>query len=58
MTPANDNNAAQDWKRCKSLNNGWDQYDKIEMTRFGPIGILKGRGFVYLDPEIAAWRSQ
>lgn len=46
----NDNHKEQDWRRCKYLNDGWDQYDQIRMTRFGPIGITEA-GFVYLDPE-------
>jgi hypothetical protein len=33
------------------LPDGWADYDEVNMTGFGPIGIIKGEGFVYLDPE-------
>lgn len=55
-SPINDNDESQDWKSCKQLNDNWHQYDEIKMTIRGPIGITKA-GFVYLDPEIAAWRG-
>lgn len=54
---ANDNNPTQDWRRCKYLHNNWHQYEEIKMTAFGPVGIITGEGFYYLDPEMAAWRA-
>lgn len=53
----NDNKPEQDWRKCKYLNENWHQYDEIKMTIWGPIGIIQGQGFVYLDPEIREWRS-
>lgn len=56
MTAANDNYWIKGENGPKRLPDGWEKYDKTGWTHFGPIGSTK-EGFVYLDPEIAAWRS-
>ena len=38
--------------RKQALPDGWADYDEVTMTAKGPIGIKKGEGFVYLDPDV------
>ncbi len=45
---------ANDNKKC--LPKGWDKYEKVSMTRFGPIGS-RGGSFVYLDPRTVEERG-
>lgn len=54
MQPANDNDKRWSMRPVKP----WGHYDRIGMTAFGPIGIIDGLGFEYLDHEIAEWRAQ
>lgn len=50
---ANDNCfILDDDKNKHPLPDGWQDYDEVTMTAKGPIGIKKGEGFVYLDPDV------
>lgn len=56
--PANDNIERYSWKHLRFQSGGdWHLYGRIDITIWGPIGVFGNGDFVYLDPEIAAWRS-
>jgi hypothetical protein len=47
---ANNNNYVLGANRKETrIPDGWEKYDEVSMTAFGPIGIKHGEGFVYLD---------
>lgn len=49
MTPANDNFWIEDTNKNKSrIPDGWQNYTRVEMTCYGPIGVIGGE-FAYLD---------
>jgi len=50
---SNDNN--ERWSKYTLL--PWGHYDRLGMTAFGPIGIIDGVGFEYIDVRAAELRS-
>lgn len=58
MTHANDNFYIEDANHNKvRLPDGWQNYKRVSMTRYGPIGSTGDGYFDWLDPRIAEWRA-
>lgn len=56
--PANDNCFVFDGNEEPSqLPDGWHKYDEVKMTSLGPVGIIKGLGFNYLEPALNEGRG-